>query len=306
MSSLSRSQFKQDGVPDYDPPMFTSTPSAVPASYKLQVELNKLFDRNKASLAMYDEIINLFNDYVTSPEFSQYALLQHRQQFMSSTEKIFGISSLSPKYSQVQMMDNTIVTVPVFDARAMILSLLHDPTIMWLENLADGYNIFTGAELEGCDSNNMYGEIHTGDTWKPVLARHCGKERIYMPVALVLLSDKSHMDLHSTLSVEPVSFTLSLFNSSACNLPNFWRLLGYIQNLSAGKGKANRMSAKDKIQNQHNCLSAVPKSIRDNHERGGIRTTVMGRDVHIKVWIHYIIGDTEGNNKWMGNTLAIS
>ena len=61
------------------------------------------------------------------------------------------------------------------------------------------------------------------------------------------------------------------------------------------------MSAKDKIQNEHNCLSFVLKSLRDIDERGGIRTTVMGRDVHIKVWVHFIIGDTEGNNKWLGH-----
>jgi hypothetical protein len=27
----------------------------------------------------------------------------------------------------------------------------------------------------------------------------------------------------------------------------------------------------------------------------------MGRAVKLKVWIHYIIGDTEGNNKWLGH-----
>ena len=27
----------------------------------------------------------------------------------------------------------------------------------------------------------------------------------------------------------------------------------------------------------------------------------MGRVVKLKVWIHYIIGDTEGNNKWVGH-----
>jgi hypothetical protein len=27
----------------------------------------------------------------------------------------------------------------------------------------------------------------------------------------------------------------------------------------------------------------------------------MGRVVKLKVWIHYIIGDTEGNNKWLGH-----
>ena len=61
-------------------------------------------------------------------------------------------------------------------------------------------------------------------------------------IALVLFRDKSHTDLHGLLSVEPVSFTLSFFNRLAWNLPQYWRLLGYVPNLSAGKGEANRMS----------------------------------------------------------------
>ncbi len=28
---------------------------------------------------------------------------------------------------------------------------------------------------------------------------------------------------------------------------------------------------------------------------------MLGRDVNIKVWVHYFIGDTEGNNKWLGH-----
>ncbi len=32
-----------------------------------------------------------------------------------------------------------------------------------------------------------------------------------------------------------------------------------------------------------------------------VYATVMGRAVKIKVWIHYIIGDTEGFNKWLGH-----
>ena len=28
---------------------------------------------------------------------------------------------------------------------------------------------------------------------------------------------------------------------------------------------------------------------------------MLGRKVHIKVWLHLIIGDTEGNNKWLGH-----
>ncbi len=33
---------------------------------------------------------------------------------------------------------------------------------------------------------------------------------------------------------------------------------------------------------------------------GGFDLVVLGHNVCVKVWIHYFIGDTEGNNKWLG------
>ena len=300
-SSSSSSPSGNGNIPPYDPPMFDSGPRNFSAAFMLQSKLNNLFDRNKASISMYDEMIKLFNEYITSPEFNQFSELQPRKQFIASSASMFVIKSMAPEYAQVRLKDNTVATVPVFDARAMILSLLHDPILMKKKNFAEGYNIFTGEEWDDDECNQNYGEIHTGDAWEPALSRYCGRNCKYMPIALVLFGDKSHTDLHGMLSVEPVTFTLSLFNRSARNLPEFWRVLGYIPNLSAGKGEANRMPASDKIQSEHICLSRVLKSIRDITDRGGIRTTIMGREVHIKVWIHFIIGDTEGNNKWLGH-----
>lgn len=121
-SSLSSSSSHLDGtLPLYDPPMFSAGPTHMSAAFKLQSELNNLFDRNEASIAMYDEMIDLFNGYIESSEFNKFAILQPRRQFIATSEKTFGISSMAPHYSQVQMTDNTIATVPVFDARAMIL-----------------------------------------------------------------------------------------------------------------------------------------------------------------------------------------
>ena len=34
---------------------------------------------------------------------------------------------------------------------------------------------------------------------------------------------------------------------------------------------------------------------------GGLTAVVMGKEVCIKVWIHYFIGNTEGFNKWLGH-----
>ena len=43
---------------------------------KLQVNLNNLINRNKASLGMYDDICQLFNDYISSGGFDKYAKLK--------------------------------------------------------------------------------------------------------------------------------------------------------------------------------------------------------------------------------------
>ena len=52
------------------------------------------------------------------------------------------------------------------------------------------------------------------------------------------------------------------------------------------------------MQNEHECLSDAFQSIRQIHQEGGFMASVLGREVNIKIWVHYFIGDTEGNNKW--------
>jgi hypothetical protein len=36
-------------------------------------------------------------------------------------------------------------------------------------------------------------------------------------------------------------------------------------------------------------------------EDNGFSLFVLGKEVHVKVWIHFFIGDTEGNYKWWGS-----
>ena len=110
---------------------------------------------------MYDDMIRLSNAYIASSEFNRNIVLKTRKQFMDTTEEMFNIQSLKPIHGNVTLCNNTAVTVPVFDAQAMILSLLHDPMIMKKENLAPGYDIFTGAVVDS-ECNNLYGEIHKG------------------------------------------------------------------------------------------------------------------------------------------------
>ncbi len=42
-----------------------------------------------------------------------------------------------------------------------------------------------------------------------------------MPIALVIIGDKSHLDLHGSLSTLPIIFILSCFNQDSRNKEEF-------------------------------------------------------------------------------------
>lgn len=76
--------------------MFPLQPPILSAANKLQVDMNTLFDKNKASLQMYNELIDLFNGYIDSPKFSRMVPLFPHKQFMIDTERMFCIESMQP------------------------------------------------------------------------------------------------------------------------------------------------------------------------------------------------------------------
>ena len=186
----------------------------------------------------------------------------------------------------------------------MILDLLTDKNLMNKSNFAEGYDIFSGDVDPNHESNQKYSEVHTGDEWLLARDHFCSPPDLThndMPIALIIFGDKSHTDLHGALALTPIIFTLTLFNITSRNNAKFWRPLAYIPNLGYGKNKADKTSTKDKVQNEHECLSVAFKSIRQIHREGGFLASVLGREVNIKVWVHFFIGDTEGNNKLLGH-----
>ncbi len=63
------------------------------------------------------------------------------------------------------------------------------------------------------------------------------------------------------------------------------------------KNKSNKTPVLNKLQGEHDRVSCVFETIRQIHKNGGFRATILGKEVNIKIWIHYFIGDTESNNK---------
>ncbi len=47
-------------------------------------------------------------------------------------------------------------------------------------------------------------------------------------------------------------------------------------------------------------IDCIFESLGKITKKEGFNLCVLGQDVTVKIWIHYFICDTEGNNKWLG------
>ena len=133
------------------------------AASKLQIKLNHLINNNKAPLKLYDDIVDFFNEYILSNNFNRYARLKSRKSLIKANESTYNVTHLRPKHKNVVLTDGAEVTVPVFDAKSMILDLITNPGTMNKRNIAVGYDVFTGNVDETLPKNQCYGEIYTGN-----------------------------------------------------------------------------------------------------------------------------------------------
>ncbi len=92
--------------------------------------LNDLLLKHKASLLLYNEIIVLVSSYISSPSFNKLDKFKSRRSLLLSTEKSLNTSCLRPVNGTVRLHNDSLVTVPIFDAKHMITSLLTDPSLM--------------------------------------------------------------------------------------------------------------------------------------------------------------------------------
>jgi hypothetical protein len=132
------------------------SPQQTNASNLFQIMLHDLVMKHRASLQIFDDICNLVNEYTGSPDFSVYTKLPSRKSFLHSIEETYCTHGLRPTNRIVRLHDNSYVTVPVFDTKEMIISLLTDPLLMTDSNFAKGYNVLTGEVDMNDHCNSKY------------------------------------------------------------------------------------------------------------------------------------------------------
>jgi hypothetical protein len=105
---------------------------------KFQILLNDLLIKHKASLLLYDEICHLFEQYISSSNFRRLAKFKSKRSLLTSTQKTLNSKELRPINGTVRLHYNSLVTVPVFDTKHMIISLLSGSSIMMKRPLQKG------------------------------------------------------------------------------------------------------------------------------------------------------------------------
>jgi len=269
-----------------------------PLGIKFGIHLQHILSSHRGvDLKLYDEIIDLIK-YHASTQATDFTnnKLYHRQELTTTVAKLYNLTELQPTLHNVTLSDSSVVSVPVFNVKAVILSMLHDKRLMQPHNFASGYDIFSGRMT---DKNNPYlNEIHTGELWNTACNHYCGGNDNAFPLALICFYDKTHTDLYGSLSCAPFIMTFSFFNEYARTREDFYGVLGYIPNLSYGSGKSNSKEPREKLNDEHRCLKLITDQICELSD--GFDTIVLGQQVTIKPWIHFIAGDTSGHNNLVG------
>ena len=269
----------------------------LPAGVQFGIHLQHILSKHRGvDLKLFDEITDLVCHHanVQKTDFSS-AKLYHRNELTSAVSSLYNLQHLKHTLHQVQLMDTSVVSVPVFDLRTIILSILQDPIRMKPDNFARGYDIFTGQSTEPITHLN---EIHTGALWPVARDYHCHGIQNAFPLGLICFYDKTHTDLYGSLACAPFIMTFSFFNEHARGCDEFYEVLAYIPNLSYGSGKSNIKQPRDKLEDEHKCLKLITDQLKQLES--GFNAVVLGRQVTIKPWIHFIAGDTSGHNNIVG------
>jgi hypothetical protein len=132
----------------------------------------------------------------------------------------------------VPLTDGSVVTVPIFDVKALLIAFLNDPLRMLYKNFAYNYDIFTGKPKL---PTSTLDEIHTGSLCEQARQKYCGDDPDAFPVALVCFYDKTNTDVFGSLSCEPFICTPLFLNKDCRNDDSNYMVWGYIPNIGYGK-----------------------------------------------------------------------
>ena len=284
--------------------------SVVCPSLLASIDLLRILKLHSVSnLRLYDDVMNWASHHshsgsCESPFAAEF--ISTRDKAIAKLSKLYGCKTLTPTVTTIRLTSRkAMVSVPSFHFRSVFEDLLDDQRFMRPENFSDsvcyedgkfiGPKTRSGPDsLFDKNSHHILDDMSSGQLYMESCRRFAPADDDYA-CGIVLFIDKSHTDAFGALSVSPVQFTLASLKTDVMQHDWAWRVIGYVPNLSVGKGKNDSSKTSQKLQDEHNCLTVILDSFREMASRP-YRANIFGKERNVRFWIHCVIGDTVGNN----------
>ena len=164
-------------------------------------------------------------------------LKKRRKTVLNQLANRFALDGLKPVIKMIEMTDHqkNIVNIEItkFDFKEQLFCLLRDPKLMRPENLVfDGNSPGVPPNFR----NRWITELNHGSWYENAYKYYetkFGPDPTRVICGIILSIDKTHTDVKGKLCLEPVKFSLTLFNTETRRKNiHAWRRLGYINDLN--------------------------------------------------------------------------
>ena len=216
-----------------------------PRTSLCQIQLLKLLNDMDCPKKAYDGVIKWVNKWSSEPNTNTSVFENGKEMFVrrdtviKKLTKQFHLKGLYPREEKIYLTslsnnekEKQSLNVSVFDFKYQLLSLLRDKELMSPSNLVlDGSQPGTPPEF----NQEYISEINHCEWYKNAYEYYeCkfGRDKNRVICGIILTVDKTNTDAKGKLCLEPVKFSLSIFNTETRRKnESAWKRLGYINDL---------------------------------------------------------------------------
>ena len=270
------------------------------------LELYQMLQSSGAPSYLFDEIQDWATKHCSKLMCQGGMKLQRRKAFVNNMAmKVYGdqfSDKMKPSLKTLTLPSGNQIEVIVCSFKAQLVSLMTDMSLMSAENLLLDRNDPFKEVPDG-----ILSELNTGWWHRETRQEVCSDFSKHILLPIVFFLDASNVDKNGRLQVNPLTFTLGIFNRSIRNQARAWRTVGYIDDHLNYLDNDLREELKsfEKVQDVHAIVAFVLEEFKSIQGKdGGFSWTLDlgGRkfDVIFKLAVQVVIGDCKGNDLLCG------
>ena len=254
--------------------------------------------KNGAPLSTFDIIMSWVKD-ASMKGISFDSKILTRATIMKHLEKKFNTECCKPKTLTYNIEGGGTEEVILFDFISMFTSLLSGSRLMQPSNLVIDVSQ-PSCFQDKYKLNDNLDELHQGSVCRDSIQKLCKDEKDIF-CGIVLYTDGTQLGQFVKGTLEPVMFTLSIFNRETRNQSYAWRPLGFLKkpNDVVRNNTETQEDLKGRpVRNYHRALRYVLSGIKHYQEHGGIQCDLdlcghFHKNVTFKIPIICMICDCE-------------